>query len=172
MNEQGNKNRLNWTDYFMAIAMLSAYRSCDPSTQVGCVIVKNKRIVGMGYNGYPVGVEPLTWERDPKVDFCESKYSYVVHSEVNAVLNTSREDCKGATAYMTLFPCNTCAGIMISSGIKKIIFSNDKYHDMPFSKASRILLRAAKIPFEYYSGSVANILVERKPSAIQEEGLG
>lgn len=156
--------RLKWEDYFMAMAMMAAFRSPDPSTQVGCVIVKDKRIVGMGYNGFPRGVEPFTWDRETK-DFLESKYSYVVHSEVNAVINTSREDCIGATAYMTLFPCNVCAGIMISAGIKKIIFCDDKYHDVDFSKAARKLLRAAKVPFKYYSGSIDKLWIEKKPIA-------
>lgn len=155
--------RLNWEDYFMAHAMLAAMRSPDPSTQVGCVIVKENRIVGEGYNGYPRGVDPLTWNRDPAAPFLDSKYNYVVHSEVNAVINTEREDLKGSTAYMTLFPCNVCAGVMISAGIKKIVFSDDKYHDMDFSKAARKLLREAKVPFEYYSGTIDKLWIEKKP---------
>lgn len=153
--------RLEWPDYFMAHALLAAFRSPDPSTQVGCVLVKNNRIKGEGYNGYPIGVEPFTWERDPKADFMDSKYTYVVHSEVNAVINTSREDCVGATAYMTLFPCNICAGIMISVGVKEIIYFDDKYHDMDFSKASRKLLRAANVPFKQYDGVIDKLWIER-----------
>lgn len=155
-------NRLAWHDFFMSHALLAAFRSPDPSTQVGCILVKDKRIVGMGYNGYPRGVEPFTWNRDPDAEFLDSKYTYVVHSEVNAVLNTPREDCRGATAYMTLFPCNVCAGVMISSGIKDIVFFDDKYHDMPFSKAARKLLRAADVPFTQYDGIVDKIWVERR----------
>lgn len=154
---------LPWHDYFMCHAMLAAWRSSDPSTSVGCVIVKDKRIVGMGYNGYPRGVDPddFTWNRDPKAPFLESKYSYVVHSEVNAVLNTPRDDCRGATAYMTLFPCNHCAGIMISAGIKDIVYFDDKYHDMDFSKAARKLLRAANVPFTQYDGIIGKLWIER-----------
>jgi dCMP deaminase len=154
--------RLPWPDYFMCHALLAARRSSDPSTQVGCVIVKDNRIVGMGYNGYPRGVEPFTWNRDPDADFINSKYTYVVHSEVNAVMNTPREDCRGATAYMTLFPCNHCAGIMISAGIKEIIYFDDKYHDLPFSKAARKLLRAANVPFTQYEGIVDKIWIEKR----------
>jgi dCMP deaminase len=155
-------NRLPWKDYFMAHAILAAFRSPDPSTQVGCVIVKNNRIVGMGYNGYPRGVEPITWERDPNAEFLKSKYTYVVHSEVNAVINTPREDCMGATAYMTLFPCNHCAGIMISAGIKNIVYFDDKYHDMPFSQAARILLISAGIQYEKYDGVIDKIWIEKR----------
>jgi dCMP deaminase len=161
MNEQGNKTRLSWEDYFMSHAMLAAFRSDDPSTQVGCVLVKDKRIKGEGYNGYPIGVEPFTWNRDPEADFMDSKYTYVVHSEVNAVLNTSREDAMGSIAYMTLFPCNICAGIMISAGVKEIVYSDDKYHDMPFSKAARKLLRAAKVSFKQYDGYISKLWIER-----------
>lgn len=160
--EERSTTRLPWHDYFLAHALLGAFRSPDPSTQVGCVLVKNKQIVGMGYNGYPKGVEPFTWNRDPKAPMLESKYTYVVHSEVNAVLNTSREDCKGATAYMTLFPCNHCAGIMISAGIKDIVYFDDKYHDMDFSKAARKLLRAAKVPFQQYEGIIDKLWIERR----------
>jgi dCMP deaminase len=172
MSEFGNKERLNWNDYFMSHAILAAMRSDDPSTQVGCVLVKQKAMKGMGYNGYPKGVEPFTWERDPKADFMESKYTYIVHSEVNAVINTSREDCFGAKAYVTLFPCNVCAGIMISVGIREIIYLDDKYHDMPFSKAARMLFRAARVPFRQYDGSIEKLWVEKKSLATFEGGLG
>jgi len=154
--------RLEWSDYFMAHAMLAAFRSPDPSTQVGCVLTKGQRIVGMGYNGYPRGVEPFTWERDPSAPFLQSKYTYVVHSEVNAVINTPREDVVGSVAYMTLFPCNHCAGIMISAGVKEIVYFDDKYHDMEFSQAARKLLRAAHIPFTQYDGDIASLWVGRK----------
>lgn len=162
--------RLEWHDYFMAHAMLAAFRSPDPSTQVGCVLVKGNRIVGMGYNGYPRGVEPFTWERDPSATFLESKYTYVVHSEVNAVINTPREDVVGSTAYMTLFPCNICAGVMISAGVRGVVFFDDKYHDADFSKAARKLLRAAGVPFNQYEG-VVNSLWIQKEGGRHYEGL-
>jgi len=161
MDKGETMKRLKWKDYFMAHAMLAAFRSPDPSTQVGCVLVKENRIKGEGYNGYPAGVEPFTWERSPKADFMDSKYTFVVHSEVNAVLNTSREDAMGSIAYMTLFPCNVCAGIMISAGVKEIIYFDDKYHEMPFSKAARKLLRAARVPFRQYDGSIDRLWIER-----------
>jgi len=154
--------RLPWNDYFMAHALLAAFRSPDPSTQVGCVIVKEHRIKSEGYNGYPVGVEPFTWNRDPDAKFIDSKYSYVVHAEVNAVVNADREDLKGATAYMTLFPCNHCAGIMISAGIKSIVYFDDKYHDMDFSKAARKLLRAVNVPFIQYDGIIDKLWIEKR----------
>lgn len=152
--------RLPWYDYFMSHAILASFRSPDPSTQVGCVLEKNNRIVGTGYNGYPRGVEPFTWERDLKAPFVDQKYSYVVHAEVNAVINAERADVVGSTAYMTLFPCNVCANIMISSGVERIVYLDDKYHDMDFSKAARRILDAAKIPYKQYGNKIITMLTK------------
>ena len=134
---------ISWDEYFMGVAMLSALRSKDPSTKVGaCIVNQNKRIVGIGYNGLPCGCndDEFPWER--KGGFLDTKYAYVVHAEPNAILNAT-SDLTGATLYVTLFPCNECAKLIIQSGIKEIVYVSDKYKDTEASIASRRMLEAA-----------------------------
>ena len=136
---------LSWDEYFMGVAMLSALRSKDPSTKVGaCIVNQNKRIVGIGYNGFPCGCsdDEFPWERSG--DFLDTKYPYVVHAEPNAILNAT-SDLTNATLYVTLFPCNECAKLIIQSGIKEIVYVSDKYQDTDASKASRRMIDAAGI---------------------------
>ena len=138
-------NYISWDEYFMGVAMLSALRSKDPSTKVGaCIVNQNKRIVGIGYNGLPCGCsdDEFPWERSG--GFLETKYAYVVHAEPNAILNAT-SDLTNATLYVTLFPCNECAKLIIQSGIKEIVYVSDKYQDTDASKASRRMLEAAGI---------------------------
>jgi dCMP deaminase len=136
-------NYISWDEYFMGVAMLSALRSKDPSTKVGaCIVNQNKRIVGIGYNGLPCGCsdDEFPWERTG--GFLDTKYAYVVHAEPNAILNAT-SDLTGATLYVTLFPCNECAKLIIQSGIKEIVYVSDKYFNTDASKASRKMLEAA-----------------------------
>ena len=138
-------NPMSWDDYFMNIAALSAHRSKDPNTNVGCCIVNpDKRIVGIGYNGLPAGCkdEDYPWAREGEL--LETKYPYVVHAEVNAVLN-STVSLKNCTAYVTLFHCNECAKVLIQSGVKEIVFLSDKYNGTDSSVASRRMLSDAGI---------------------------
>jgi dCMP deaminase len=141
------KDYISWDKYFMGVALLSAMRSKDPSTQVGACIVNNKkRIVGIGYNGFPYGVEDdiFPWENGD--DFLNSKYPYVVHAEPNAILN-STVSLDNSTLYVTLFPCNECAKLIIQSGIKEVVFLEDKYHDELAFVASRKMFDSAKITY-------------------------
>ena len=136
---------LSWDEYFMALAHLSAVRSKDPSTQVGAVIVdSNNRVVGLGYNGFPRGCddEKFPWEREG--EFLDTKYAYVVHAELNAILNANKliENCR---LYVSLFPCNECSKAIIQSGIKEIIYESDKYKDLDQFKASKKMLEAAGV---------------------------
>ena len=120
-------NYISWDEYFMGVAMLSALRSKDPSTKVGaCIVNQNKRIVGIGYNGLPCGCndDEFPWERTG--GFLDTKYAYVVHAEPNAILN-STSDLTGATLYVTLFPCNECAKLIIQSGIREIVYIYQKH---------------------------------------------
>ncbi len=136
-------NYISWDEYFMGVAMLSALRSKDPSTKVGaCIVNQNKRIVGIGYNGLPCGCsdDEFPWERSG--GFLDTKYAYVVHAVPNAILNAT-SDLTNATLYVTLFPCNECAKLIIQSGIKEIVYVSDKYQDTDASKASRRMLEAA-----------------------------
>ena len=140
-----SNNYISWDEYFMGVAMLSALRSKDPSTKVGaCIVNVNKRIVGIGYNGLPCGCDDdeFPWERNG--GFLDTKYAYVVHAEPNAILNAT-SDLTNATLYVTLFPCNECAKLIIQSGIKEIVYVSDKYQDTDASKASRRMLEAAGI---------------------------
>ena len=128
MNER--TDHLNWDEYFMAIAKLSSYRSKDPSTQVGaCIVSEDKRILSIGYNGAPNGFndKDFPWQREG--DNLNTKYFFVCHAEMNAILNYrgNRKDLQGATIYVDLFPCNECSKLIIQSGIKHIIYLCDKY---------------------------------------------
>jgi len=123
----------------MGIALMAAKRSKDPSTQVGsCIVNDKKRIVGIGYNGFPSGCsdDDLPWDRSG--GFLETKYPYVCHAELNAVLN-STSDVTGCVMYIALFPCNECAKIVIQAGIKEIVYLSDKYAAEYFTKAAKIL---------------------------------
>ena len=139
------QDTLSWDEYFMGLAHLSALRSKDPNTQVGAAIVdENKRVVSVGYNGFPKGCsdDEFPWEREGGV--LVSKYAFVVHAELNAILNSPRP-VAGCTIYVSLFPCNECAKAIIQSGIKKIVYESDKYADTETTMASKRMLRAAGV---------------------------
>ncbi|CAM3611630.1 dCMP deaminase family protein [Erysipelothrix urinaevulpis] len=136
---------ITWDQYFMGLAHLSAKRSKDPSTQVGAVIVnEKKKIVGIGYNGLPTGLndDDFPWSRDG--DFLDSKYAYVVHAELNAILNASG-DLGSCSIYVSLFPCNECAKAIIQSGIKEIVYESDKYAQSHSVQASKAMLKGAGV---------------------------
>ena len=142
MNGEKRKDYLEWDEYFMAIAKLSAMRSKDPSTQVGaCIVSNDNRILSIGYNGAPNGFsdEKFPWGRDWKN--LDTKYPYVCHAELNAILNYrgSKKDLEDARIYVDLFPCNECAKIIIQSGIKEVIYLSDKYANSENNIASRKL---------------------------------
>lgn len=136
---------LTWDQYFMGIAYLSAKRSKDPNTQVGaCIVNSDYRIVGIGYNGFPCGCNDhdFPWGRDG--DFVNSKYAYVVHAELNAILN-SQASLKGCVIYVTLFPCHECSKAIIQSGIKEIVYVEDKYLNTESDLAAKKMLQAAGV---------------------------
>ena len=141
---------LRWDEYFMAIAKLSALRSKDPNTQVGaCIVDSSNRILSIGYNGAPNGFhdDVFPWEREgEKMD---TKYAYVCHAELNAILNYrgSRKDLEGAKIYVDLFPCNECAKLIIQSGIKEVIYLSDKYKDTDDVKISKKLMDECKVSY-------------------------
>lgn len=137
---------ISWDDYFMGIALLSAKRSKDPSTQVGaCIVNQQKKIVGVGYNGFPTGCsdEDLPWNREGS--FLETKYPYICHAELNAILNSISRDLNGCTIYVALFPCNECAKAIIQAGIQEVVYLSDKYNDTDADKASRIMFNQAGV---------------------------
>ena len=133
------KDYISWDEYFMGVAMLSGMRSKDPNTQVGCCIVsQDNKILSMGYNGLPMGCsdDEFPWEREGD-DPLETKYVYTVHSELNAILNYRGGSLEGAKLYVSLFPCNECAKAIIQSGIREIIYYDNKYADSDATKASQ-----------------------------------
>jgi len=135
------RDYLSWDEYFMAVALLSAERSKDPHTQVGaCIVNDQDRIVGVGYNGLPRGCsdDDMPWGRDG--NFLESKYAYVCHAELNAVLNAISTDLRQCRIYVTLFPCNECVKVIMQSGIREIIYLSDKYRDSDAVKAAKTML--------------------------------
>ena len=139
------ENTLTWDEYFMGLAHLSALRSKDPNTQVGAAIIdENHRVVSVGYNGFPKGCsdDEFPWSRS--VGVLNSKYAFVVHAELNAILNSPRS-VSGCTIYVSLFPCNECAKAIIQSGIKRIVYESDKYADTETTIASKKMLQAAGI---------------------------
>ena len=139
------RNVLTWDEYFMSLAHLSGMRSKDPNTQVGaCIVNERKRIVGIGYNGLPYGCndDEYPWEREG--GFLDTKYAYVVHAELNAILNAT-ESLQNCTIYVSLFPCNECAKAIIQSGIKEVVYESDKYRDTDSAKASRRMLNSAGV---------------------------
>jgi dCMP deaminase len=130
----------------MGVAKLSSLRSKDPSTQVGCCIVnENKKIVAVGYNGMPIGCNDNDFPWSVKEGSLENtKYAYVVHAELNAILNSTQQ-LKGCTIYVSLFPCNECSKAIIQSGIKEIVYADDKYFGTPSFIASRRMLEASGV---------------------------
>lgn len=131
----------------MGVALLSAMRSKDPNTQVGaCIVNDDNRIVSVGYNGFPRGCsdEDFPWERTAD-NQNDTKYPFVCHAELNAILNSNGIGVKGSRIYVALFPCNECAKAIIQAGIKEIIYISDKYYDSDNNRASRRMLAAAGV---------------------------
>ena len=137
---------ISWDEYFMGIALLSAKRSKDPNTQVGaCIVNEANKIMSVGYNGFPAGCsdEEFPWERTG--DEYDTKYPYVCHAELNAILNNAGGDLRGCKIYVALFPCNECAKAIIQSGITQVVYLSDKYADTPGTRASKRMFNAAGI---------------------------
>ena len=148
---------INWDEYFIGVAKLSAKRSKDPNTQVGaCIVSEDNKILSMGYNGFPRGCsdEEFPWGMDLELsDPYNAKYLYSTHSELNAILNYRGGSLEGSKIYVTLFPCNECAKAIIQAGIKTIIYEDDKYANSPSVRASKRMLNAAGVRYYEYQPS-------------------
>lgn len=145
---------LSWEQYFMSLAHLSAKRSKDPSTQVGaCIVDRNNHIVSMGYNGLPNGCDDDLFPWGRQGTMLDTKYAYVVHAELNAILN-SRQVLNDCTIYVSLFPCNECAKAIIQSGIKKVVYECDKYAHTDAVKASKRMFAAANVELKQLSQQI------------------
>ena len=155
------KAQLNWDEYFMGMAVLSSLRSKDPSTKVGAVIVNDeKKVVSIGYNGMPRHIEDeeLTWNKGEGLD---SKYLYVCHAELNAILNARNgSSLANCTVYVTLFPCNECTNALIQVGIKEVVYLDDKYGDTIGVQASKKMLTLAGIKYRQFEGKEVDIQVK------------
>ena len=151
---------LSWDEYFMGVAALAAMRSKDPNSQVGaCIVSQDNKILSMGYNGFPWGCsdDEFPWEREG--DPLDTKYFYVTHSELNAILNYRGGSLEGAKLYVTMFPCNECAKAIIQAGIKTIIYDNNKYDGTPSVTASKRMLDAAGVEYYQYQHTGRKITV-------------
>lgn len=152
------KSNISWDEYFMGIAMLSSFRSKDPSTKVGaCIVDQNHKVVSIGYNGMPRGVDEsqLSWEKGEGLD---SKYLYVCHAEFNAILNTRNGAAlEGCAIYVTLFPCNECAKAIIQTGIKELVYADNKYEHTTETQASLKMLKMAGVKIRKFEGRLPEI---------------
>ncbi len=154
------KDYISWDDYFMGVALLAAQRSKDPNTQVGaCIVDNDKRILSTGYNGFPHGCsdDEFPWNRDEERG--ETKYQFVVHAELNAILNASGKSLAGSKLYVALFPCHECAKAIIQSGVKEVVYLSDKYHNTSSTVASRRMLDSAGVKLTEFKPSKAEIVL-------------
>ena len=138
----------------MGVAILSAQRSKDSSTQVGaCIVNRDRKLLSVGYNGMPIGCsdDEMPWEREGEL--LDTKYAYVCHAELNAILNNDGRSLKGTTIYVTLFPCNECAKAIIQCGIKEIVYMEDKYAGEDNYIAAKRMLDMAGVKYRQYQVS-------------------
>lgn len=153
-------NYISWDDYFMGVALLSAMRSKDPSSQVGaCIVNEHNHIVGTGYNGWPIGIanDALPWNRQG--EFLDTKYAYVVHAEANAILNAT-QDLRGCTLYVALIPCNECAKLIIQKGISEVVYISDKYADIDVFIAGKKMLEMAGIKLRELTPKASQLVID------------
>ena len=146
---------IGWDEYFMGIAIFSAQRSKDNNTQVGaCIVNEERKIVAVGYNGMPTGCndDDMPWEREGESSL-DTKYPFVCHAELNAILNRNSANLKGCTLYVTLFPCNECAKAIIQAGIKTVVYGDNKYDGTPSVVASKRMFKAAGVECVAYNYS-------------------
>ena len=153
---------ISWDEYFMGVAKLAARRSKDPSTQVGaCIVSPENIIISTGYNGMPKGCsdDEFPWEREG----AETKYPYVVHAELNAILNANGRDLQNSRVYVALFPCNECAKAIIQSGAKEVVYLSDKYAGTPENLASKRMLDAAGVKYTQLRAATRSITLDLVP---------
>ena len=153
------ENYITWDEYFMGVAMLAARRSKDPNTKVGaCIVSPDNIIISTGYNGLPNGCsdDEYPWEREGE----ETKYPYVVHAELNAILNANGRDLRGSRLYVALFPCNECAKAIIQAGVKEMLYLSDKYASTAATRASKRMLDSAGVTYRQLHPSTKEIVLD------------
>ena len=152
---------ISWDEYFMGIALLSAQRSKDNNTQVGaCIVNHENKILSLGYNGMPIGCDDdhMPWEREGNP--VDTKYMYVCHAELNAILNRSSGSLEGAKLYVTLFPCNECAKAIIQSGIREVVYMSDKYCGEDNNIASKKMFDMVGVKYRQYEMTGRKLEIE------------
>lgn len=152
---------IGWDDYFMGVSLLAADRSKDPSTQVGaCIVSDDNRILSTGYNGFPQGCsdDDFPWNRDEALG--ETKYNFVVHAELNAILNAGGKSLVGSRIFVSLFPCHECAKAIIQAGVKEVVYLSDKYTGTVSDNASRRMLSAAGVKLTKMKPSKSQIVLD------------
>ena len=161
IHNQKRTDYISWDEYFMGVAILSGMRSKDPNSQVGaCIVSQDNKILSMGYNGFPIGCsdDAFPWAREGEP--LDTKYLYVTHSELNAILNYRGGSLEGAKLYVSLSPCNECAKAIIQSGIKTVVYNCDKYENTPSVIASKRMLDAAGVRYYHYKRTGRKIQFE------------
>lgn len=151
---------IGWDDYFMGVSLLAADRSKDPSTQVGaCIVSNDNRILSTGYNGFPQGCsdDDFPWNRDESKG--ETKYNFVVHAELNAILNAGGKSLVGSRIFVSLFPCHECAKAIIQAGVKEVVYLSDKYNGTVSDNASKRMLNAAGVKLTKIKPTKAQIVL-------------
>ncbi|XP_041651974.1 deoxycytidylate deaminase-like isoform X2 [Cheilinus undulatus] len=145
----------------MAVAFLSAQRSKDPNSKVGaCIVNEEGKIVGIGCNGMPNGCEgSLPWARNAE-NKLDNKHLYVCHAELNAIMNSNSSNLKGCTVYVSLFPCNECAKLIIQAGLKKVVYYSDKHKDKKETIASKRMLEKAGISSEQFTTKETKLAID------------
>ncbi len=152
---------ISWDEYFMGVAHLSGMRSKDPNTQVGaCIVSNDNKILSMGYNGFPRGCSDDEFPWDREGDTLDTKYPFVTHSELNAILNYRGGSLEGTKLYVSLFPCNECAKAIIQAGITKVVYASDKYKGTPSNIASKKMFDAAGVQYVPYARTGRHISME------------
>ena len=156
------ENYISWDEYFMGVAMLAARRSKDPNTQVGaCIVSQDNIILSTGYNGMPKGCsdDEYPWDREGE----QTKYPYVVHAELNAILNANGRSLQNSRLFVALFPCNECAKAIIQSGVKEVLYLSDKYSDSMATLASKRMLTSAGVKYTQPRPSLDSITLDFVP---------
>ena len=160
---------ISWDEYFMGIAMLAAKRSKDPNTQVGaCIVSQDNIILSTGYNGMPKGCsdDVYPWDREGE----QTKYPYVVHAELNAILNAYGRNLQGSRLFVALFPCNECAKAIIPRGVKEVLYLSDKYEDSLDTLASKRMMDSAGVKYTQLRPRLRSITLDFVPEEEREEG--
>lgn len=151
---------ISWEEYFMGVAVLASQRSKDNSTQVGaCIVNRDKKILSVGYNGMPIGCsdDDMPWDREGEM--LDTKYAYVCHAELNAILNNDGGSLKGTIIYTTLFPCNECAKAIIQCGIKEVVYMEDKYKEEKSTLAAKKMFDMAGVSYRQYNKAGKEVVI-------------